>query len=264
MLDETRKRQRRLVSWFDTPLGRSLQAVEANSLRHVLPPLYGTTAIQLGKLGQHDLMDSCVAPCRITLDLLTTSNGALVRGEPEALPFDTRSVDVAVLPHTLDFCDDPHQVLREVNRVLAPEGHVVILGFNPFSMWGLRRLFTLDRRAPWFGRFLPLSRIKDWFALLEFEFVQGKMLYYRPPVQRDGIRDRLGFLDPAGDRWWPLTAAVYLVIAKRRVAGVTPLPLKWKDKKAINTAAAAAPARYSAVRRQRMRANHLRIVTRRG
>jgi len=264
MLDESHKRQRRLVAWFDTALGRSLQAIEANALRHVLPPLYGTTAIQLGKIGQHDLMDACVAPSRITLDLLAASNGLVVRGEPEDLPFDGRSVDVAVLPHTLDFCSDPHQVLREVNRVLTPEGHAVIFGFNPFSLWGLRRLFTRDRRAPWCARFLSLSRVKDWFALLDFEFTQGKMLYYRPPIQHDGFRDRLRFLEPAGDRWWPLTAAVYLVVAKKRVIGVTPLPLKWKDKAAVNATGAVAPARYSAIRRKRLRASHLRVVVRRG
>ena len=262
MLDEARKRQRRLIAWFDTPLGRSLQAIEANGLREILPTLYGTTAMQLGTFGQHDLMDSCVAPCRVTLDLLATSNGTLVRGEPEALPIESRSVDVAVLPHTLDFCDDPHQVLREVNRVLAPEGHAVILGFNPLSLWGLRRLFTLDRRAPWFARFLPLYRVKDWFALLEFEFAQGKMLYYRPPVQHEGIRDRLRFLDPAGDRWWPLMAAVYMVVAKKRVVGVTPMPLTWKDKEVASVAGAAAPARFGAIRRTRP--NHLRVVARRG
>ncbi len=238
-----------LRAWFDSPLGRSLQAVEAYNLRAVLPTLYGTVAVQLGSIGKLDLMDACTAPARIVLDVLSNAprNGQVkqttdvglvgaapswVLGTPDALPFDTRSVDVALLPHTLDFSPEPHQVLREVNRCLGPEGHVVILGFNLMSLWGVRRLLTSQPRPmPWRGNFLSLGRIKDWLALLDFEFTHGSMLYYRPPLQRESIMERLYFLDQAGDRWWPLMAAVYLVVAKKRVMGVTPLPVAWKTKR---------------------------------
>lgn len=228
------QRRRELCAWFDTPLGRSLQALEANRLRDVLPGLYGTAAVQLGRLGRHDMLDASAAPTRIVLDLPGEPNGVMVHGVPEALPFDARSVDVMLLPHTLDFSADPHQVLREVSRVLRPEGHVVILGFNPVSLWGFRRLFA--RRpltAPWCGKFFRLARLKDWLALLDFEVTQGAMFYYRPPVQRESVLDRLYFLDKMGDRWWPLMAAVYVVVAKKRVAGVTPLPLKWKKRRLV-------------------------------
>lgn len=228
-----------LCRWFDSPLGCSLQAVEANHLRGVLANLYGTVAVQLGRIGRLDLMDACVAPTRIMLDLVAEPRNVLVRGFPELLPFDTKSVDVALLPHTLDFCADPHQVLREVNRILSPEGHVVILGFNPASLWGLRRLFThKPRRAPWCGHFFRLTRVKDWLSLLEFELTHGSMLYYRPPLARESMMERLHFMDKTGDRWWPLVAAVYLVVAKKRVPGVTPLPLKWKTEAAVGHAAA--------------------------
>ncbi len=227
-----------LRAWFATPLGRSLEAFEANALRAVLPGLFGTVAVQLGRLGRLDMLDACVAPTRIVLDVLAQRDGTLVRGVPEQLPFKAGGVDLALLPHTLDYCRDPHQVLREVGRVLAPEGHVVIFGFNPISLWGLRRFAARrPRPAPWSGRFFRLARIKDWLALLDFEFVHGRMLYYRPPVAREGVMDRLHFLDKIGDRWWPLMAAVYLVVAKRRVVGVTPLPVKWKTSRLIGPAA---------------------------
>lgn len=230
--------QQALRAWFDTPLGRSLQAFEANALRAVLPGLFGTVAVQLGRLGRLDMLDACVAPTHVVLDVLAEPNGLLVRGVPEQLPFEARSVDLVLLPHTLDYCRDPHRVLREVERVLAPEGHAVIFGFNPISLWGLRRLTVRrPRPAPWSGRFLRLARVKDWLALLDFEFVHGQMLYYRPPLAREGVMDRLHFLDKLGDRWWPLMAAVYLVVAKRRVAGVTPLPVKWKAERLIGPAA---------------------------
>lgn len=223
----------RLSRWFDTPLGRSVQAFESHRLREILPSLYGTVALQLGRVGQLDMLDAAAAPTRVLLDLLSGPNGhAVVRGRPEEIPFDTNGADVVLMPHTLDFCDDPHRVLREANRVLRPEGHVVVLGFNPVSLWGFRRLLARrPRPMPWCGKFFRLARIKDWLSLLEFEVTHGQMLYYRPPLRSETAMDRLHFLDKMGDRWWPMMAAVYLIVAKKRVVGVTPMPLEWKKRK---------------------------------
>lgn len=237
-----------LLDWFDSPLGRSLQAVEAHGLRGVLPSLYGTVAMQLGQLGKVDLLDACVAPTRVVVEggehcfppchpaepRLTGVRTVRARACADALPFEQYSIDLALLPHTLDFTHDPHPVLREVSRVLRPEGHVVILGFNPLSAWGLRRLAARrPRPAPWCGHFFRLARVKDWLALLDFECTHGKMLYYRPPLRAEPAMDRLHFLEHAGDRWWPMMAAVYLLVAKKRVLGMTPLPLEWKERKRL-------------------------------
>lgn len=240
----------RVRDWFDTPLGRSLQAVEAHRLRSVLPSLYGTVALQLGQMGKLDLLDASVAPTRVVVEQddifrancpveqkLTGQRKVCLRAEADELPLDERSIDVAVLPHTLDFCGDPHPVLREVSRVLRPEGHVVILGFNPVSLWGLRRLVTRHRQhVPWCAHFFRLARVKDWLGLLDFECTHGSMLYYRPPLRREPAMDRFYFLEQTGDRWWPMMAAVYLVVAKKRVFGMTPLPVAWKTQNQIGLA----------------------------
>jgi SAM-dependent methyltransferase len=230
--DSCHTQWRELREWFDSPLGHSLQTLEAQHLRAVLPRLYGTVAAQLGQIGQIDLMDACIAPTRILLDQYAGPDGCVVRSVPEALPLETRSTDVLILPHTLDFCRDPHQVLREVSRVLRPESHVVIFGFNPISLWGFRRLTARrPRAAPWCGNFFRLARIKDWLALLDFETTHGAMLYYRPPLRNEVFMQRLRVLDKMGDRWWPMMAGVYMVVAKKRVVGVTPLPLSWKTRR---------------------------------
>lgn len=250
---ETQLRRRRQIGeWFDTPLGRSLEAFEANQLRSVLPNLYGTVAVQIGRLGRLEMMDACNAPSRIVLDLDARADRVSVRALPEALPFDSGSVDVLILPHTLDFCDAPHQVLREAARVLSPEGHVVVFGFNPVSLWGARRLLTRrPRPAPWCGNFFRLARVKDWLSLLEFECTHGSMLFYRPPLMAERLMERLAFLDRMGDRWWPLMAGVYLVVAKKRVAGMTPLRVEWKQKKLAGNFAASPSARGMVVPFQR-------------
>ena len=257
-----------LCDWFDSPLGRSVQALEAHHLRQVLPQLYGTVALQLGCIGRLDLLDASVAPTRLLLDIngaphkrvtdsrvevaLTGARTSRVIAEPDTIPFDGRSIDVAVLPHTLDFSGDPHQVLREVSRVLVPEGHVVILGFNAMSLWGLRRLLVRrPRPAPWCGNFFRLARLRDWLELLDFDCTHGSMLYYRPPIQRESVRDRLYFLEQAGDRWWPMMAAVYLLVAKKRVPGMTLLPVNWKTQKSVGPVATEPALRALGSRRAR-------------
>ena len=231
---KTENRRTQLGAWFEQSPGNSLLALEAQALRAVWPTLFSRVAVQLGCVGSMDLLADCNAQVRAVLDLPSVSGtSAITAGRvhalPEALPFEGRSVDLMLLSHTLDFADDPHQVLREVSRVLTPEGHVLILGFNPLSLWGLWRLVRRRNSAPWCGHFLQLSRIKDWLKLLDFELVRGNMLYYRPPLTSEAAMHRLRFLDKAGDRWWPLAGAVYLLVAKKRVAGMTPLRPEWRS-----------------------------------
>lgn len=236
-LEHDRAFRAALCAWFNAPLGRSLQAAEAHRLRHILPPLYSTIALQLGRIGKLDLLDASSAPTHIVMDLHPTCGAVGAVGVPEALPFDSKSIGLVLLPHTLDFAADPHQVLREVHRVLTPEGHVVVFGFNPLSLWGIRRLISRRRHAvPWSGRFLRLLRLKDWLSLLEFELTQGGMLYYRPPIASDGLRDRLFFLEQMGDRWWPLGGAVYMLVAQKKVFGTTRIVPSWRRRMARGVA----------------------------
>ena len=97
-----------------------------------------------------------------------------------------------------------------------------------------RRTLAVRRgRVPWCGNFLRLARLKDWLRLLEYELMGGHMMYYRPPLHNDRIMDRLYFLDAVGDRWWPMMAAAYIVVAKKRVFGVTPLRARRRRKSVI-------------------------------
>ncbi len=215
----------RLAEWLGGPLGESLQALEAHRLREVLPALPGTFAVQLGWFGRRDLLESSPTAVHVLIDPQgVSSGGQCLQAMPEALPLDGKSVQVVLLPHTLDMSRDPHQLLREAHRVLVPEGYVVVVGFNPFSLWGLRRLIPGARaRLPWCAGWIGVRRLKDWLSLLDFELTHGSMLYYRPPLTRQRLMDRLFFLERIGDRWWPLAAAVYVVVAKKRTPGLTPI-----------------------------------------
>jgi SAM-dependent methyltransferase len=151
----------------------------------------------------------------------------------DELPFATHSIDLVVMPHILEFAADPHQVLREVERVLVPEGHVVVTGFNPYSFWGARQYMARLGATPFLpraGRFISLPRIKDWLKLLSFDVERGRFGCYAPSVRSERWLARWRFLEKAGDRWWPFLGALYMLTAVKRVRGMRLVGAIWKRK----------------------------------
>lgn len=141
----------------------------------------------------------------------------------DELPFASQSIDLVVLPHVLEFAQEPHRVLREVDRVLVPEGHLVLTGLNPASLWGVRHGMQRIFRRPFIPRssqLIALPRIKDWLKLLSFEVNRGRFGCYAPCVRSESWIARWSFLEKAGDRWWPVLGSVYTLTAVKRVHGM--------------------------------------------
>jgi len=134
--------------------------------------------------------------------------------------------------------------LREVDRVMMPEGRLVIIGFNPWSLWGLRSTLGPSRgEVPWNGHFVSLLRVKDWLALLGFDVSAGRLTAYAPPFVSEGVRRRFAFMEPAGDRWWAVGGAVYMLQAIKRVRGMRLITPAWQEKSAREKALIAAAKR---------------------
>ena len=151
----------------------------------------------------------------------------------EALPLESQSVDLLILPHVLEFSEDPHQLLREVERVLRPEGRVIVFGLNPFSLWGARHMLSswwFRPKLPRHTRMVPLSQLRDWLKLLEIEFDRSSFGCYRPLVSTEKSLRRTGLFEALGDRFWPVCGAVYCVTAVKRVAGMRLIGPAWKGK----------------------------------
>lgn len=222
-----------LRDWFADILGSTLLEQEQAALDSVLQDLFGYYLLQLGWVAQRDVLAESRIRMRVVMDV-DPPRGVdypYARAMPEQVPVRSDSLDVVVLQHTLEFSRDPHEVLREVDRMLIPEGHVVIVAFNPWSCWGLWRLLRRrrNRRAPWCGRFLSVTRMKDWMGLLGFDTVKVVPLFFRPPIRHEGVMRRLGFLDKAGARAWPLLSGVNIVVAQKRVATLTPIKIRrWR------------------------------------
>jgi len=148
-----------------------------------------------------------------------------------------------VMPHALEFTDDPHLMLREAWRVVRPEGQIVISGFNPFSLFGTKRYFGRGSTPPWNGNFITLYRLKDWLTLLGFDAVGGRFDCYIPPFAQDKWLRRFSFFEKTGDRWWPLTGGVYYLRATKKVLGMRVLTPAWERRERRKALAPAARAR---------------------
>ena len=229
------------AEWFATPLGQYLLAREQAYFDKAVADVFGYNAFQLGMPGIDLLRGSRIAlQCRVD-----PVGPAAMRADFRDLPIASNSADLVVLPHVLEFSDDPHQILREVARVLLPEAQVMIACFNPWSLWGFRRFFGRKARYPWNGHFINLPRLKDWCALLGLEISAGRMNCYVPPCASEKWLGRFEFMEAAGDRWWPIAGGVYFLQAVKRVRGMRLIMPKWSDRMAPKKELAPVPKKVA-------------------
>lgn len=201
-------------------------------LEHLVHRCFGYYMLQIGSIGG-ELPG--IVPERLRSRIMVAperpaaSSSCWIQGSPDRLPVASDSIDVVLLLHTLDFYPDPHQTLREVERVLIPEGRLIVVGFNPWSLWGMRRLVgSHSAVSPWNGHFIPVRRIHDWLSLLGFRTERTTPLMFRPPLRQRMLMDRLDLLERSGRRWWPAMSAVYVVEAVKQVSTLTPIKPLWK------------------------------------
>ena len=219
-----------LSAWLATAPGAYVLGWELAQFDSAVDDVFGYRAVQIG-LPEVDFLRQNRIQFRFTLAL---EPGAAVAADPLQLPLESQSVDLLALPHVLEFHANPHEVLREAERVLRPEGQVVISGFNTASLWRLRQLIPFARRAgaPWDAHFIGLLRLRDWLRVLGFELNGGKFGCYLPPFETKVWLDRFAFMDPAGARWWPVLGGVYVVRAVKRVAGLRLVTPAWRQERA--------------------------------
>ncbi|BCK87570.1 hypothetical protein MIZ01_1355 [Sideroxyarcus emersonii] len=214
-----------LSEWFASGQGQYVLASEQAYFDHTVSDIFGFNAVQLG-LPEHDFLGRSRMPLRFTAGALAGNDVRLCCDE---LPFSCDSLDLVLLPHVLEFADNPHQILREVERVLRPEGNLIITGFNPFSLWGMHRALGRKQGYPWCGQFIRLPRLKDWLALLGFEIAGGRFAAYAPPLHTTKWLERFAFMEKAGDRWWAVSGGVYFLHAIKRVPGMRLIKPQWNN-----------------------------------
>jgi SAM-dependent methyltransferase len=231
-----RQRLEAMRDWCRQPLGEALAVAEQQVLCEILSDVFGYHLVVLDPACQPVAMDASRILHRVVqtctdygLELQPT-----LLGLAENLPMQADSVDAFVLPHVLETARDPHQVLREIDRCLLAEGHLIVLSLNPYGWWGVRKLlFGWRGSVPWSLRFVSMPRLKDWLSLLGFDTIQYRYLFPHPPWLYGRSQNEGGLLQRLHHESWPLLAASYVLVARKRVATLTQIKPRWRPRRAV-------------------------------
>ncbi len=210
----------RPADWLSSSLGCQLLAAEAELLRGMLDDVFGLELLQLGNWGASRELLSASRTRRQTIIADSSVGEVDVVAQLSTLPVQTASVDAVLLPHTLEFEADPHSIVREADRVLTGEGQLIVLGFRPVSLWGLRAASAREGYPVGLQQMLSLGRVRDWLGLLGYEVVMQRHYLYSRPWAEDSTQPRRilrrGLFNP-------LPAAAWLIKARKHVYRMTPL-----------------------------------------
>jgi SAM-dependent methyltransferase len=219
---------RQLESWYDTPLGAYLYAQERQIVGELVQPLFGHRLLQLGTSTRQPLLESAPQVQKIYA-ASTNATSVQLCTDLDHLPFAAESIDILVLHHAVEFAANPHQLLREANRVLAHRGEIIVVGFNPWSLFGavcgLQRLFG---RQPWTcAQSLSKHRLRDWLHLLGMEVENIRHSVSAPPWGKGRLKQQLLQLDAYTTRKNWMTGGLYIMHARKQVSSLTPDRARW-------------------------------------
>lgn len=214
--------QRAIRDWYETDLGGEVHRAVMQQVDSLLGDLYAFRCLQIGGTRRDT---DLVAGRGLVFRMHVTGDGRDdLQALPSRLPFAGDSIDLVVLGHALEYCDEPHALLREIDRVLTRDGYLLVIGFNPASLFGLFRVFSRRRHIPWTGSFYSGGRIVDWLQILGLQLRRRESCWLRPPVKHAPIRRLLR----ASERLLPVLrglGAVQLVLARKQSTPLNPLPL---------------------------------------
>ncbi len=225
--------QQPLQKWYASSLGQSILVEMNTTLSQFLPDVFGFQGVQIGQLSQNsNLLESAGLHRKFILSGTTTFSGVDIGADAMHLPIASDTMNLAILPHSLDFCNNPHQVLRESDRILTKDGHLLIIGFNPYSLVGLKRAAMFWRgRVPWNGGFYSRGRIADWLSLLNFRILREESFFLRLPVSRTDLLRRTRFVEKARPMFGKL-GGIYIVHARKQTIPMTAVRNKWRRQSA--------------------------------
>ncbi len=219
--------------WYLGETGQYLLNELEERINPILSTTFGYYSLQIGCPSIADsLQESCRVKHRFTLDDLGLP--AKVHANPSMLPIASDSVDLVILMHHLSNTGEPHAVLREAFRILIPEGKLVIIDFNPTSLWGLRNFFqSWLEHVPFKGHFFTARRIDDWMRLLGFDQDRIFRVGYLPPIQKSSITRHMSWLEKGARNWLPVLGALNLLVYSKNISPLTPVRHRWVTRKIL-------------------------------
>ncbi|MFT4861336.1 MAG: SAM-dependent methyltransferase [Pseudohongiellaceae bacterium] len=221
-----------LAQWFESPLGGKVLAAEKASVGSIIERMFGYHILQVGGSEDHLLLEQSPISHKIVFSAAYRSGGNKPVADNEQLPLASDTIDAVIIHHGLDFAADSHSLLREATRVLRPGGQMLIIGFNPFSQWGVARFLRRKLEVPWSGRFIAKRRLLDWLHLLDLHVEAEASGVYFPPIKVAALLERSHRLEALGSKICSPFGGIYYISCKKQVAGITPIVPKWKPLRA--------------------------------
>jgi SAM-dependent methyltransferase len=215
-----------MAQWLETPLGQALLESERKVMEPVLARIFGYHFLQIG-VSEASLLDESPVGHRFLFVPQSLADSRHAVASAEALPLQTDSVDAVLIHHALDYTPDSHRLLREASRVLIPGGKLLIVGFNPLSTWGVRRLTRIGAGLPWSARFISAFRVCDWLKLLEFSVERVSHCAFLLPFTHPRVVQLAPALERVGKRLEAPVGAAYMIVACKQLMPVTPIMPRW-------------------------------------
>lgn len=217
-----------VAQWFQSPQGNAVLCAEKEAIHSALEKLFGYHILQLGFSEEHSLIDESPVGHKILFAPSFRAGSSRAVASNEELPLSSDSVDVVVLHHALDFAENSHRVLREAARVLRPGGHMLIVGFNPYSHWGLWKLFKRKKNMPWRGRFISKGRVSDWLTLLDLHIDSVSYGLHFMPLKMSKLLRRAESLERIGKKLRSPLGGAYYIHCINQAAPLTPIVPRWR------------------------------------
>jgi SAM-dependent methyltransferase len=225
--------QQELARWYQTVAGQQLLRQENTMLIKGLEGIFGYHLLTLGPLDYKEAMSASAISHRLVINDVNIEDSIIhLLGSQYDLPLQKDSVDVVIMPHLLEYSPHPHQILREAERIIVPNGHMIILGFNPVSCYGFcRAVFGFMKRMPWKGHYYHPVRLRDWIQLLGFRITRISFAGFTPPLPYQAVLNKLAFLERASSSFIAPLGSIYMIVARNDAVTPTVIKTPWKRKR---------------------------------
>jgi hypothetical protein len=216
-------------NWCDLPIGEDIKVLLEGRLEELCRHFFGYHLVKLGDLSSQLELRSC--PIKHVVSQSDQFNPACsLVSSSHQLPYAENSIDAFILAHELDFAQDPHQIIREVDRCIMANGHLIVIGFNPFSPAGLLKYLPINRNSVLHdARFFSHLRINDWLQLLGFEILDLQHMLCSELFFERKVNDQ-SRLQLWSQKHLPFFSSIYIIVAKKRVLPLSLIKTRWKAK----------------------------------
>ena len=205
-----------MQKWYQQASSSWILNLESEEISRIIKNIEGVYLVQMGRSldVMHSKKSQIFAHIRLMSQFIDDSILS-VQTNWQELPLLSNSVDIVVLVHLLEFINYPVKLLQEVFHALKPNGQLIILGFNPWSFWGLKKTFS--RSIPWNGRFWSRTQVKRWLINFNYSILYSKTFCYGLLSQKKLGRKIRVFIETAGRLSLPAGGRIYLLVAKKEV-----------------------------------------------